>query len=89
MYLAEDLRHQRRVAIKVLKPELAAVLGAAGPDEPGEAPGGGGGGSDRAGGGRRAAQRTPLAGLDEPFPVGVDVAGAVTGPAPPGPGELR
>jgi serine/threonine-protein kinase len=28
VYLAEDLRHQRRVAIKVLKPELAAVLGA-------------------------------------------------------------
>ncbi|MGH7522903.1 MAG: protein kinase domain-containing protein, partial [Gemmatimonadales bacterium] len=28
VYLAEDLKHQRRVAIKVLKPELAAVLGA-------------------------------------------------------------
>ena len=28
VYLAEDLRHHRRVAIKVLKPELAAVLGA-------------------------------------------------------------
>ena len=28
VYLAEDLRHGRRVAIKVLKPELAAVLGA-------------------------------------------------------------
>jgi len=28
VYLAEDLRHQRRVAIKVLRPELAAVLGA-------------------------------------------------------------
>jgi Tol biopolymer transport system component len=27
VYLAEDLRHQRQVAIKVLKPELAAVLG--------------------------------------------------------------
>ncbi len=27
VYLAEDLRHQRPVAIKVLKPELAAVLG--------------------------------------------------------------
>ncbi|TMQ69741.1 MAG: hypothetical protein E6K81_14225 [Candidatus Eisenbacteria bacterium] len=27
VYLAEDLRHPRRVAIKVLKPELAAVLG--------------------------------------------------------------
>jgi Tol biopolymer transport system component/tRNA A-37 threonylcarbamoyl transferase component Bud32 len=28
VYLAEDMRHQRRVAIKVLRPELAAVLGA-------------------------------------------------------------
>jgi Tol biopolymer transport system component/tRNA A-37 threonylcarbamoyl transferase component Bud32 len=28
VYLAEDLRHKRRVAIKLLKPELAAVLGA-------------------------------------------------------------
>ena len=28
VYLAEDLRHRRRVAVKVLKPELAAVLGA-------------------------------------------------------------
>ncbi len=28
VYLAEDLRHRRRVALKVLKPELAAVLGA-------------------------------------------------------------
>jgi len=28
VYLAEDPRHHRRVAIKVLKPELAAVLGA-------------------------------------------------------------
>jgi tRNA A-37 threonylcarbamoyl transferase component Bud32 len=27
VYLAEDLRHQRRVAIKVLRPELAAALG--------------------------------------------------------------
>ncbi|HTS89951.1 MAG TPA: protein kinase [Gemmatimonadales bacterium] len=27
VYLAEDLKHHRRVAIKVLKPELAAVLG--------------------------------------------------------------
>ncbi len=26
--LAEDLKHDRKVAIKVLKPELAAVLGA-------------------------------------------------------------
>lgn len=28
VYLAEDLRHDRRVAIKVLRPELAAYLGA-------------------------------------------------------------
>jgi serine/threonine-protein kinase len=28
VYLAEDLKHGRKVAIKVLKPELAAVLGA-------------------------------------------------------------
>jgi Tol biopolymer transport system component len=28
VYVAEDLRHDRKVAIKVLKPELAAVLGA-------------------------------------------------------------
>jgi serine/threonine-protein kinase len=28
VYLAEDLRHRRRVAVKVLKPELAAMLGA-------------------------------------------------------------
>src|SRR4249919_2890329 len=28
VYLAEDLRHGRKVAIKVLKPELAAVIGA-------------------------------------------------------------
>ena len=28
VYLAEDLKHERRVALKVLKPELAAVLGA-------------------------------------------------------------
>ena len=28
VYLAEDLKHKRSVAIKVLKPELAAVLGA-------------------------------------------------------------
>jgi serine/threonine-protein kinase len=28
VYLAADLRHARKVAIKVLKPELAAVLGA-------------------------------------------------------------
>ena len=28
VYLAEDLKHKRRVALKVLKPELAALLGA-------------------------------------------------------------
>jgi Tol biopolymer transport system component len=28
VYLAEDLKHQRQVAIKVLRPELAAVIGA-------------------------------------------------------------
>ncbi len=28
VYLAEDLRHQRKVAVKVLRPELAAVVGA-------------------------------------------------------------
>jgi eukaryotic-like serine/threonine-protein kinase len=28
VYLAEDLKHHRPVAIKVLRPELAAVLGA-------------------------------------------------------------
>jgi serine/threonine protein kinase len=28
VYLAEDLRHERQVALKVLKPELAAVVGA-------------------------------------------------------------
>ncbi len=28
VYLAEDLKHDRRVALKLLKPELAAVLGA-------------------------------------------------------------
>ena len=28
IYLAEDLKHDRRVALKVLKPELAAVRGA-------------------------------------------------------------
>jgi serine/threonine protein kinase len=29
VYLAEDLKHHRKVAVKVLHPELAAVLGAA------------------------------------------------------------
>src|SRR5688572_24586299 len=28
VYLAHDLKHDRRVALKVLKPELAAVVGA-------------------------------------------------------------
>jgi serine/threonine-protein kinase len=28
MYMAEDLKHHRKVAVKVLRPELAAVLGA-------------------------------------------------------------
>src|SRR5205814_3902675 len=28
VYLAQDLKHGRKVAIKVLKPELAAVIGA-------------------------------------------------------------
>ena len=28
VYLAEDVKHDRKVAVKVLKPELAAVLGA-------------------------------------------------------------
>src|SRR5437763_4183257 len=27
VYLAEDLKHHRKVAVKVLKPQLAAVLG--------------------------------------------------------------
>ena len=27
VYLAEDLKHRRRVAIKVLRPELAATMG--------------------------------------------------------------
>ncbi len=26
VYLADDLKHERKVALKVLKPELAAVL---------------------------------------------------------------
>jgi serine/threonine-protein kinase len=28
VYLAEDLKHHRKVAVKVLRPELAVVLGA-------------------------------------------------------------
>ena len=28
VYLAEDLKHRRKVALKVLKPDLAATLGA-------------------------------------------------------------
>ncbi len=31
VYLADDLRHERKVALKVLKPELAAVVGRASP----------------------------------------------------------
>jgi serine/threonine-protein kinase len=27
VYLADDVRHRRRVAVKVLHPELSAVLG--------------------------------------------------------------
>src|SRR6185503_19003452 len=29
VYLAQDIRHDRKVALKVLRPELAAILGAA------------------------------------------------------------
>ncbi len=28
VFLAEDIKHERKVALKVLKPELAAVVGA-------------------------------------------------------------
>jgi len=28
VYLADDVKHERKVALKVLKPELAAVVGA-------------------------------------------------------------
>ncbi len=28
VYLAQDIKHERKVALKVLRPELAAVLGA-------------------------------------------------------------
>ncbi len=28
VYLADDLKHERKVALKVLKPELAALVGA-------------------------------------------------------------
>ena len=28
VYLADDLKHQRKVALKVMKPELASVVGA-------------------------------------------------------------
>ena len=28
VYLAEDIKHERKVAIKILRPELAAVIGA-------------------------------------------------------------
>jgi serine/threonine-protein kinase len=27
VYLADDIKHERKVALKVLKPELAAVVG--------------------------------------------------------------
>jgi hypothetical protein len=27
VYLAEDVKHERKVALKILRPELAAVLG--------------------------------------------------------------
>ena len=30
VYLAEDLKHRRKVAVKVLRPELAATLGPSG-----------------------------------------------------------
>jgi len=38
VYLAEDLKHHRRVAIKVCRPELAASLGAMLEDEPAASP---------------------------------------------------
>ena len=28
VYLADDLKHRRKVALKVLRPELAAIIGA-------------------------------------------------------------
>ena len=28
VYLAQDVKHERKVALKILKPELAAVIGA-------------------------------------------------------------
>ena len=28
VYLADDIKHERKVALKILKPELAAVVGA-------------------------------------------------------------
>lgn len=28
VYLAEDIKHERKVALKILKPEFAAVIGA-------------------------------------------------------------
>ncbi len=33
VYLAEDLKHHRNVAVKVLRPELAAVIGAEPPHD--------------------------------------------------------
>ncbi len=38
VYLAEDLKHQRKVAVKVLRPELAAVLGAVPTQQPDGSP---------------------------------------------------
>ncbi len=34
VYLAEDLKHHRKVAVKVLRPELAAILGADSDNQP-------------------------------------------------------
>ena len=43
VYLADDLRHERKVALKVLKPALAAVVGTEWdepwPEAPGRLPG--------------------------------------------------
>ncbi len=38
VYLAEDLKHQRKVAVKVLRRELAAVLGAVPTQQPDGSP---------------------------------------------------
>ena len=42
VYLAEDVRHERKVALKVLKPELAAVVGGRSFALPRGSPSGGG-----------------------------------------------